>query len=214
MKKSISKMKDKKHWYDGWFYDKFIAPNQDKLFEEIKNRMEASSSVIDIGCGTGRLEFQLADKVKKIIGVDLSSTNIEVAQEELYSAGLQNIEFIHADALEISILKKEKFDYAVFTFVIHELPEEERENAIESAMKISDKLIIGDYTAPQPQNIWRPLNSIIEYIAGKKHYEGYRSYLKHCGVHGLAAKMDLLILEEKPVGANTTLFVLKKNEII
>jgi len=27
---------DKKHWYDGWFYDKIIAPNQDKLFGQIK----------------------------------------------------------------------------------------------------------------------------------------------------------------------------------
>jgi hypothetical protein len=23
---------NKTHWYDGWFYDRLIAPNQDRLF--------------------------------------------------------------------------------------------------------------------------------------------------------------------------------------
>jgi hypothetical protein len=26
--------KNKCYWYDGWFYDIFIDPNQDKLFEK------------------------------------------------------------------------------------------------------------------------------------------------------------------------------------
>jgi hypothetical protein len=26
---------NKNHWYDGWFYDTFIAPNQDRLFSQI-----------------------------------------------------------------------------------------------------------------------------------------------------------------------------------
>jgi hypothetical protein len=29
--------KNKYHWYDGAFFDIFIAPNQDKLFGQIKN---------------------------------------------------------------------------------------------------------------------------------------------------------------------------------
>jgi len=202
-------MDDKKHWYDGWFYDKFIAPNQDKLFNEVKEKIAEGSSVIDFGCGTGRLEFQLSNKVKKIVGVDLSSSNIEIARESLRENGAENVEFIHSDAAEAAHRTKEKFDYAVFTFVIHELPAEERERIIESALLMADKLIIGDYAAPQPQNVWRALNAAIEYFAGREHYKGYRSFLKHCGVNGLAAKMNLNILEEKSIGANTTLYVIK-----
>ena len=46
---------DKKHWYDGWFYDKLIAPNQDTMFAIISSLIVDNSSVVDIGCGTGRL---------------------------------------------------------------------------------------------------------------------------------------------------------------
>ena len=27
---------NKNHWYDGWFYDRIITPNQDQLFAKIK----------------------------------------------------------------------------------------------------------------------------------------------------------------------------------
>jgi predicted RNA methylase len=49
---------NKKHWYDGWFYDVIIAPNQDNLFGQIKNLIAEGSSIIDIGCGTGVLNLQ------------------------------------------------------------------------------------------------------------------------------------------------------------
>ena len=53
---------NKEHWYDGWFYGRWIAPNQDRLFGQIKNLLPPNSTVIDVGCGTGRLAFTLVDK--------------------------------------------------------------------------------------------------------------------------------------------------------
>jgi ubiquinone/menaquinone biosynthesis C-methylase UbiE len=61
--------KNKNHWYDGWFYDKLIAPNQDQLFGQIKNLVDSDSIIIDVGCGTGRLAFGLADKCKSVLGI-------------------------------------------------------------------------------------------------------------------------------------------------
>jgi 2-polyprenyl-3-methyl-5-hydroxy-6-metoxy-1,4-benzoquinol methylase len=70
---------NKYHWYDGWFYDTIIAPNQDKLFDQIKDLVAPHSTIIDVGCGTGRLEFALADKCKSVLGIDLSKNNINRA---------------------------------------------------------------------------------------------------------------------------------------
>lgn len=59
-------MNDKKHWYDGKFYDKFIAPNQDKIFEQIIKIIAKDTLILDVGCGTGRLAFQLSGHCKKL----------------------------------------------------------------------------------------------------------------------------------------------------
>ena len=62
---------NKDHWYDGWFYDKIIAPNQDRLFAVIKELIDADSKIIDVGCGTGRFSFSVNDKCKSVLGLDL-----------------------------------------------------------------------------------------------------------------------------------------------
>jgi len=85
---------NKNHWYDGWFYDSFIAPNQDKLFGQIKNLIEPDSRIIDVGCGTGRLEFALADKCRSVLRIDLSKRNIDKAGQENIFTGLKVNSFI------------------------------------------------------------------------------------------------------------------------
>src|SRR5664280_748525 len=85
--------KNKNHWYDGWFYDLVIAPNQDNLFEQVKNLIEPGSRVIDIGCGTGRLDFALAGKCKSVLGIDLSERNIERANLRLLQNPNEKISF-------------------------------------------------------------------------------------------------------------------------
>jgi 2-polyprenyl-3-methyl-5-hydroxy-6-metoxy-1,4-benzoquinol methylase len=55
---------DKGHWYDGWFHDRCISPNQDGPFRQIKGLITPNSRVLDAGCGTGRLAFSLADNAK------------------------------------------------------------------------------------------------------------------------------------------------------
>ncbi len=50
-------MTNKDHWYDGQFFDRFIAPNQDNVFARVREIITDGSSVLDVGCGTGRLAF-------------------------------------------------------------------------------------------------------------------------------------------------------------
>lgn len=184
-------MKDKKHWYDGVIYDKFIAPNQDKLFKQIKSIVKPDSSVLDFGCGTGRLSFQLADKCGKVVGLDLSITNINVAEANLKLNPINNVSFIHGDISRIVNNSEEKFDYAVLTYVIHEVPEMERIKILNGLKSVANKIIIGDYLVPAPKGLMNKFNFLVEFFAGNDHFTNYKNYVKNGGIKFLIEESSL-----------------------
>jgi SAM-dependent methyltransferase len=187
-------IQNKNHWYDGWFYDSFIAPNQDKLFADIKSLIESGSKVIDVGCGTGRLAFALADKCKSVLGIDLSKRNIDRAQLNLIQRPESKITFNHNNLAEIIQDGQANFDYAVLSYVIHEVDENERISLLNELAQLSDKILVADYLVPRPQSIGNFLSQIIEFIAGRDHYKNYKSYVANGGVHYLADKAGLKIV--------------------
>ena len=189
-------MENKHHWYDGLFYDKLIAPNQDGMFRKIKNLIEPDSEVLDIGCGTGRLEFFLSDKCKKIIGIDLSEKNIVQAEKKLKKSNRENIYFKHIGFENFFKNNFVKFDYAISTYVIHELPYEERLSLLKGISAISEKIIVGEYLVPRPQGLWNVLNEVVEFAAGKDHYNNFKSFVRHNGIAGLLNESGLKIHQE------------------
>lgn len=187
--------KNKNHWYDGWIYDKFIAPNQDKMFDEIKKFIQPDSTVIDVGCGTGRFSFSIADKVNKIVGIDLSEKNISTAKRRLERNSNSKISFLHTSLSEL-INTNQHFDYAVMTYVIHEVEPEERINLLKEMSLIADKVIIGDYLVPIKKGLWGVFNELVEYFAGEDHYRNFKSFVADNGLTNLADKARLNIIKE------------------
>jgi SAM-dependent methyltransferase len=190
---------NKNHWYDGWFYDTIIAPNQDKLFGQIKDLVAPDSKILDVGCGTGRLEFYLSDKCKSLIGIDLSRRNIDRANMTLLKKPDSKILFQHS---EVSTLLKagNHFDFAVLTYVIHEVNEGERIDLLREISLLADKIIIGDYIVPRPAGLAGFLSETIEFIAGREHYRNYKSYVADGGIVSLAEKAGLNIIDMVSTG--------------
>ncbi|PJA97851.1 MAG: hypothetical protein CO128_10370 [Ignavibacteriales bacterium CG_4_9_14_3_um_filter_30_11] len=186
---------NKNHWYDGWFYDVFIAPNQDRLFSLIKNFIEPNSSLVDVGCGTGRFSFSISDKVTKVVGIDLSEKNINKAKENLLKNPNDKISFQHTTISDL-ISQNLHFDYAIMTYVIHEVNEEERVNLLNELSQVADKIIIGDYLVPKPTGFWSALNEVVEFAAGSEHYRNYKNYVRNGGLKELAEKANLKIIKE------------------
>jgi len=200
---------NKDHWYDGWIYDNLIAPNQDKLFEYIINLIEPGSDVVDVGCGTGRFSFHAAWKCKSVLGIDISKRNIEKADQNLRQHPVSNISFRHTQLTHIEAGKH--FDYAVSTYVIHEIDERSRVDLLREMALKADKIIIGDYGYPRITGLLSILNQIVEFAAGRDHYTNYKHFINNGGIKGAAVKAGLKIISEsivKPVTAQ--LVVLSK----
>ncbi len=187
---------DKKHWYDGWFYDRFIAPNQDNMFKIISSLIESNSSVIDIGCGTGRLEFQLAAKCKSVTGIDLSRKNIKTALNHLKKYNLKNVNFIHGNIDKVKNTINNKYDFAVLTYVIHEVPVNERNNLLRGISELANEIIIGDYLVPKPKGYWSFINEAVEFAAGKEHYNSFKQFVNNGGISALLEENNFKILKE------------------
>jgi len=78
------------------------------LVEELQ--LPADSSIIDIGCGTGRHSIELAKRGFKITGIDISKGMLKEAEKTALKEKV-NVRFIKADAVKFR--SDEKFDAAV-----------------------------------------------------------------------------------------------------
>jgi SAM-dependent methyltransferase len=199
---------NKDHWYDGWFYDKIIAPNQDRMFHQIRNVIKPNSTVIDVGCGTGRFSFKIADKVDKVVGIDLSEKNINKANHTLSLKNNSKISFHHTN-LSSLILENRHFDYAVMTYVIHEVNPLERIALLKEMSQVADQIIIGDYLVPIKKGFWSSLNKVVEFLAGKDHYNNFKHFVANNGLFGLIKETELILISEiKNKPATSQVFIL------
>lgn len=73
-------------------YEKLII--QDPL---LKNR----DTILDFGCGAGRLTEYMANDFKKVVGVDISPTMISLAKKRLNK--LKNVEFLEINGSELPL---------------------------------------------------------------------------------------------------------------
>ena len=79
--------------------------------DKIKNDKN-SKNILDIGCGTGRYCFKLAQLNKKILGIDVAETMIKNARE-INRFNLDNCKFETIDYLKFSDKNTQIFDYAI-----------------------------------------------------------------------------------------------------
>jgi SAM-dependent methyltransferase len=204
-------MKENKyHWYDGWFYDKILAPNQKILFGQIIDLIEPGKSIIDIGCGTGYFDFLVAHKCESTLGIDISERNINRATYNLKNNPSNKIQFSHSTIQYIKQLKVKKFDYAILTYVIHEVNENERIELLKDIISISNYIIIGDFLVPHPNLFDKISTNTVEFLAGKEHYRNFRNYYKKGGISYLSTRSGLKIIKEiknQPLGTHIALLI-------
>ncbi len=115
------------HPYPRWRYTNKNLPSNFlfKLNNEIKpNKIEYSNkfvnpNVLIAGCGTGK-HITIAERYlnANILGVDLSLASLAYAKRKTEELGFKNIEFLHADILQLKNLNR-KFDVIECVGTLH-----------------------------------------------------------------------------------------------
>jgi ubiquinone/menaquinone biosynthesis C-methylase UbiE len=97
---------------------RFYIPIAQRLIE-VAN-LQRGQKILDVATGTGIVALAAAKKVgasSKIIGVDISVGMLSNAKQKLADSGLQNIEFIEADA-ELINFEENSFDIILCSLAI------------------------------------------------------------------------------------------------
>lgn len=157
--------------------------------------IKAGDKVLDVCCGTGDQAFHYAKAGAIAYGIDLNPGMIEMAEKNKKKLGLNNVFFQVADARNLPF-EDNFFDHASVSFGLHE-KERKARNKIISEMKrvIKERgnLIFIDFQIPLSRGFYSFFIKIIEYFAGKDHYEYFKDYLKQGGLNGTLRENQLRI---------------------
>src|SRR5574337_147 len=85
----------------------------DTLLRLIREEPLCERTVLDVGCGNGRLTFALAEETGRIIGIDRSDQVIEQANQRARTLGLDRITFVCCDAERIDYSELGPIDLVV-----------------------------------------------------------------------------------------------------
>lgn len=165
-------------WWSGAFYEKWIDPRTQELREVISEQINKGSSVIDIGCGTGALAFELAKKCSRVVGVDLSPKMIQHANKRKEENTSSNIDFREADGTNLTEFGDQEFDFATISMVLHEIPRELAIAILKEMNRVAKKIVIADYITKQPINLPGIRIRLAELFAGIEHFKNFRAYSK------------------------------------
>ena len=110
----------------------------DYLIEVINKGKIKPCSALDLGCGTGEESIFLAKKGFKVTGIDISKTAIKYAKDNTKKAKVK-VDFMVADATDLSFLKDRKFDFVLDWDNLHGIPKTKRKKYISEIVKHTRK---------------------------------------------------------------------------
>jgi ubiquinone/menaquinone biosynthesis C-methylase UbiE len=92
------------------------------IIQQLQNQsIHSGISVCDIGCGQGELAFRLSLLGAKVTGVDLSEKLLEYARNRT-----DQVSWILDDAMGLTKLDDESFDYAISSVMLMDIPDHKK----------------------------------------------------------------------------------------
>lgn len=89
--------------------------------------LKPTMTVLDVGCGPGRVAIPIAEKLKEgghVVAMDIQQGMLDKTKNKALAKNLNNISYLHA-ALGDNKLEKNRFDRVILVTVLGEIPDRE-----------------------------------------------------------------------------------------
>jgi len=177
----------------GTFYSTVIDPILAPMRKRVTSEILQGEKVIDIACGTGSQVFELCEASSKSVGVDLSESMINHAQNSVKKRNIPNAEFFVCDATNLSRFGAKSFDVAVMSLALHQFDPSLHSPVLSEMKRVAKRIVIVDYAVPLPKNYAGIGSRVAEFLAGKEHNRNFKQYYQLGGLNAILPANNLSI---------------------
>jgi SAM-dependent methyltransferase len=137
-------MGQRKVWDQEYDKQKFVStenkPHADivRLIRTLKKNFGfiiEDSTILDIGCGTGRNAYHFASLGAHVIGIDISKNAIEIARQNAVSAGIE-IDYVLGDIGQKLTIDDSTIDLAIDILASNSINENERNTYVSELHRV------------------------------------------------------------------------------
>lgn len=89
-----------------------------QTIENIKKHLTGNEAVLDFGCATGQVTFEIAGNVKNIHAIDISERMIQIAGNKASALQTENVEFTRSDIFDEKF-RENSFDLILALNILH-----------------------------------------------------------------------------------------------
>ena len=86
--------------------EKHLEPIFLKIHKNIKQHLNKSDILIDYGCGTGTISIEIANYVKEISAIDISTKMLDIAKRKAGEHNIENERIFHTLTAYYIVTKK------------------------------------------------------------------------------------------------------------
>ena len=171
-----------KVYKQNFHYDENKRLQEEFLIEYLNSITGSFKSVLELGCGFGRIIKLLLtnyNNITEYLAIDISPHQIENAKILLSSVKLPNevkLEFMVSDIQSLNLDNKKKYDLVILSEVLLHILPSEIDSVIKKLVTLSKKHIINiDWYEDNPPMKHAPHNFIHQYETIYKRYIDYSS---------------------------------------